>query len=269
MAIFNSLTFDGINSLEFGIYVTGSAVWNAPERDVSMIVIPGRNGNLALDNGRFENIEVTYPAGVFADSMEEYAEKIRAFRNQLVSRYNYVKLYDTYNPDEYRLALYKSGLEANPVRYNSAAEFDITFECKPQRFLKEGDEEAPLTEDGYLITHSGAYIVTHNGRNILVKKGLGKLVNPTEFASQPLIIAKGTGTIGIGNQIITITGTATQTIYIDCESMEIYTKQGPIITPASSLVSFNTNEFPTIPPGESGFNYTTSSVQIIPRWWRL
>lgn len=269
MAVFNKLIFDGIDSMEYGVYITGSSVWNAPERDVTMIAIPGKNGNLALDNGRYENIEVTYPAGVYATSMADYAEKIRAFRNQLVSRYNYVKLYDTYNPDEYRLALYKSGLEADPVAYNTAAEFDITFECKPQRFLTEGDEDYPVYEDGLLIDHQGRYIVTHNGDNILVAKGATKIINPTEFPSQPLIIVTGTGTVGIGDQIITITGSATQVLYIDCETMEIYTKQGSILTPASSLVTFNKNEFPTIPPGEVGFNNTVKKVQIIPRWWRL
>jgi hypothetical protein len=34
MAVFKSLTFDGINSLNYGIYITGEAVYNAPERAV-------------------------------------------------------------------------------------------------------------------------------------------------------------------------------------------------------------------------------------------
>ena len=62
MAIDNSITFGGINSADFGIYISGEGVFNAPQRDVEMISVPGRNGAIALDRGRFQNIEVTYPA---------------------------------------------------------------------------------------------------------------------------------------------------------------------------------------------------------------
>ena len=62
--IFKSLEFDGESSKGYGVYITGAAVYNAPEREVEMITIPGRNGSFALDHGRFQNIEVTYPAGI-------------------------------------------------------------------------------------------------------------------------------------------------------------------------------------------------------------
>ena len=86
MAIFRSLTFDGVNSLDYGIYITGEAAYNAPERAVEMVNIPGKNGALALDQGRFENIEVTYHAGCFADNQAEFAEKVMRFRKVLASR---------------------------------------------------------------------------------------------------------------------------------------------------------------------------------------
>ena len=43
---------------------------------------------------------------------------------------------------------------------------------------------------------------------------------------------------------------------------------GGIKMPAYSRVAFNTGEFPTIPPGESGLSHTTTVV-IIPKWWRI
>ena len=54
--IFKRLYFDGQSSGTYGVYITGEAVYNAPARDVEMVTIPGRNGQLALDKGRFENI---------------------------------------------------------------------------------------------------------------------------------------------------------------------------------------------------------------------
>ena len=64
MAIYKGFIFDGINSLDYGIYITGEAVYNAPERDVEMISIPGRNGEFALDNGRFNNIRLHITRGL-------------------------------------------------------------------------------------------------------------------------------------------------------------------------------------------------------------
>jgi len=243
MAIFKSLTINGVNSLDYGIYITGEAVYNAPERAVEMITIPGKDGALALDQGRFENVELTYPAGCFADSQSDFASKIAQFRNVLASTYRYARLTDEYHPDEYRLALFKSGLKADPVRYGTAAEFDITFDCKPQRFLTSGEAIRAIT----------------SGSNI---------TNPTLFPSKPLIIANGSGNIGIANQLISISD-VTGDIYIDCDSMEIYTLSGVVPSGASSHVSFNSNDFPTIPAGTSRITFTTNSVRIQPRWWRL
>lgn len=169
-AMYKSLTFDGKTSREYGVYITGQAVYNAPERDVEMITIPGRNGSFALDNGRFQNITVTYPAGIFADNEADFAQAVSDFRNYLCSRKGYCRLTDEYNPNEYRMAVYKSGLDVDPAQLR-AGEFEITFECKPQRWLTSGET---------------ATAVANNGT----------LTNPTLFDSQPLLAIKGYGTIG-------------------------------------------------------------------------
>lgn len=177
-AIFRGLTFDGENSKDYGIYITGTGVYNAPERDVEMIAIPGRNGNFAHDNGRFANVEVTYHCGLFGPSQEDFAEAISDFRNMLMSRRGYVRLTDDYNADEYRMAIYKSGLEvtADAVR---AGEFDLVFDCKPQRFLTSGETAVSLA--------SGATIT-----------------NPTLFDAHPLLSFEGLGDVNIGDNTITV-----------------------------------------------------------------
>ena len=107
-AIFKTLTFDGRSSSEFNVYITGEGVFNAPERAVEMISIPGRNGAFALDYGRFENIEVTYNCGIAGDDDADFASAISDFRNWLCSRNGYVRLTDDYNAGEYRMAVYKT-----------------------------------------------------------------------------------------------------------------------------------------------------------------
>lgn len=172
-SLFKGFVFDGVDSRDYGVYISGDAVFNAPERDVEMIEIPGRNGAFALDKGRFSNIEVTYPAGLFGNSEADFAAGINALRNALASRKGYCRLEDDYNPNEYRMAVYKSGLDVTPARLK-AGQFDIVFECKPQRFLKSGETEQTVTSGG-------------------------TLTNPTLFEAKPLIEAKGYGNIFIND----------------------------------------------------------------------
>ena len=169
-AIYKAMTIDGESSRTYGVYITGQAVYNAPQREVEMISIPGRNGQLALDKGRFENIEVTYPAGIYADTEADFAEAVSNFRNYLCSRDGYVRIEDEYNPNEYRMGVYKSGLEVTPAMLK-AGEFEITFDCKPQRWLKSG-ETAVTVDSGDVIS------------------------NPTLFESSPMLEVDGYGTIG-------------------------------------------------------------------------
>lgn len=177
-AIYKTLTFDGVSSGTYGVYITGKAVYNAPKREVEMISIPGRNGSFALDHGRFENLEVTYPAGIFADNEADFAQAISDFRNFLCSRTGYCRLEDGYNTSEYRMAVYKNGLEVNPAQLK-AGEFDITFECMPQRWLTEGETKITVA-DGDTIT------------------------NPTMFDASPLLEVEGYGRISINGDTITI-----------------------------------------------------------------
>lgn len=177
-AIYKSLSFDGVESRNFGVYITGEAVYNAPQRDVEMISIPGRSGTFALDKGRFENIEVTYPAGIFADNEADFAQAVSDFRNYLCSRNGYCRLVDEYNPEEYRMAIYKSGLDVSPAQLK-AGEFDITFDCKPQRWLTSG-EAAVEVSDGDTLT------------------------NPTLFESSPLLEMEGSGSVSFNGYSIDI-----------------------------------------------------------------
>ena len=186
-AIYKALKFDNVSSRTYGVYITGEAVYNAPKRDVEMITIPGRNGTFALDNGRFENIEVTYPAGIYAETEADFRQAISDFRNFLCSRKGYVRLSDEYNPGEYRMAVYKSGLDVDPAMLR-AGEFTITFDCKPQRWLTSGETAVAITsgdtltnptlfESGPLLEATGYGVIEFNGyETLLEQEPIGDLV---------------------------------------------------------------------------------------------
>lgn len=178
IAPYKTFTFDGKSSADFGVYLTGEGVFNAPERAVEMLEIPGRNGKFALDQGRFENIEVTYKAGMFDVTEANFASKIEAFRNWLCSKVGYVRLSDDYNPNEYRMAVYSKGVKVDHD-FLIAGEFEITFNCKPQRWLTSGETAVSVASGG-------------------------TLTNPTLFDASPLLEVYGYGDIDIGGQEISI-----------------------------------------------------------------
>lgn len=182
MVNWGKIIFGGVDSSDYGIYISGEAVYNAPQRAVEFVDVPGRNGAIAIDQGRFNNITVTYPSGTFGKTQEEFREAVSNFRNAIMSLRGYQKLEDTYHPEEYRIAVYVSGLEVSPTNYGHAGEFDITFECKPQRWLACGDYPIPV--------NSGQF-----------------MDNPTPFESNPILLSSGYGminfngfSIGLENQ---------------------------------------------------------------------
>lgn len=169
IAPYKTFTFDGVSSADYGVYITGEGVFNAPERAVEMVDIPGRNGSYALDQGRFGNIEVTYTAGMVDDSETNFADRLANVRNWLCSKKGYVRLEDDYNPDEYRMAVYSSGISVEHADLRTG-EFEISFDCKPQRWLTSGET---------------ATAVANNGT----------LTNPTRFDAEPLLVVKGSGSL--------------------------------------------------------------------------
>ena len=135
----NSIIFGGINSADYNVWISGSSAFSAPERDVEFVSVPGRNGDLLIDNGRWNNIKLTYPAFI----PKGFDDLVDDFRTEIMKLRGYQRLEDTYHPDEYRLASFNYGLNPKNISaFLRTGEFDLTFNCKPQRFLKIG--ETPL-----------------------------------------------------------------------------------------------------------------------------
>lgn len=139
MAEYNSFTYDEIKSSDFGVYIGGEKTFDAPSLRGQSIEIPGRNGNVFISSDSYENVELVYPSFNFEPDLETFRSKLAKLRNALSSRASYKRLTDTLHPDEFRMAVFRDGFEVKPIKYNTAAEFDIVFDCKPQRFLKSGE----------------------------------------------------------------------------------------------------------------------------------
>ena len=271
MGLINTLTFDGLNSADYDVFIAGDGAFDSPERRGEMVTIPGRNGTLFIDEDSFENITVTYPAFIGEKSHDKFRTKLRDLRSDFGARKTYKKLTDTYNPDEFRLAVFHNGIETDPKCNVRAGSFNISFDCKPQRFLNSG--EIPVT-------------YTANG----------EITNPTPFAASPLLKVTGNGLITIGDYQVSVTGNE-GTFWIDSELMEAYipaaevykwTDEGEeiitdehgfdlefangLVYPANMLkyVTFKNHLFPKIEPGIQPVELSgITELVIIPRWWLL
>lgn len=137
MRSLNTLMFGDINFRDYGVEISGPGVYNAPERDITKYEVPGRNGDLIQDNGRFKNITVTYNCNV----TEDFAKRADALRQALKAKIGYQELWDSYHPNEYRMGILTSGIEFAVGALMQSGTFDITFDCKPQRFDTEEIEE--------------------------------------------------------------------------------------------------------------------------------
>lgn len=177
--LYKGFTFGDVSSKDYGVYITQEAAYNAPDRDVEVVEIAGRNGAYILDKGRFKNITVSYKCGIALDDEQSFESAIRTFRNALASKAGkYVRLEDEYNPNEYRQAAFLGGIEVD-MADRRAGEFTVSFDAMPQRFLKSGETAVEVA----------------NG---------GTITNPTLFESHPLLMTKGYGNITIGTDVIDI-----------------------------------------------------------------
>lgn len=177
-ARYEGFIFDGENSRDYGVYVQDVEVFGAPTRDVEMISIPGRDGEYAMDNGRFNNIQIKYVCALGADSQSDFNTAISDLRNWLASKKGYKRLEDEINTGEYRMAVFKDGLEV-PTLNKKTGTFDVVFDCKPQRFLKSGETAVSVSSGG-------------------------TITNPTFFDAKPLLQVWGYGDIDINGGTISI-----------------------------------------------------------------
>lgn len=237
---FNDVIFDEQSLSDFGVHVSGDYVFSAPERVYETVEVPGRNGSLHMDGGRFKSITLRYPAFILGN----FSANVSAFRNFMLSRVGAKRLEDSYHPDEFRKAVYKGPLDIEAILLQGS-NFEIEFECSGERFLKDGEIERTFTE-------------------------VGTIFNPTYFSARPLIRVYGTGTVEIGENSITITEHPYKYIDIDCALMDAYYDA----TNCNRYVSFaipSGKNYVELNPGENGigFDGDVTSVTIWPRWWTV
>ena len=231
--------FNGISSKDLHIQVQTEPDYDFPEKDYEVIHVPGRNGDIVIDQGSWQNVSRKYNLAMDAGKIS-YTEVASKLVQWLHSASGYARLEDSYEPDFYRMAMYKDSGSISNI-YNKAGQIEIEFTCKPQRYFKSG-------EIADIFTTSTEYR------------------NTTDFPAKPLIKIHGSGSgmVKIGAYTVTINDILDGMV-VDSEQQDTYKDQ----TNCNSKVSIT--EYPKLIAGNNAIYISggVTSIEIIPRWWTL
>lgn len=233
------IVYNGKSSKDYSILVEHPPGYEYPEKDLEITHVPGRNGDIVFDTGSYQNVDRAYEIAVPA-IRERYEVMANKISEWLHSAKTYARLEDTYEPEYYRMALYK---ESNVVEclLRGAGRATINFNCKPQRFLKSGEEKFNYTNSGSIF-------------------------NPTGFNSLPRIKLTTTGAtqFSINSNVIQIKSACTDLV-IDSNIQDCY---AGTLNKNNIVTLF---EFPQLQPGINTINFVSgiTNLEIIPNWWTL
>ena len=239
-----NIIFDGYNFEDYGVVVSGSGTWNMPERRTVKDTIPGRHGALITEAGEFENVEIPYPAWIahgFAEKYEEFTRMLAMHTDK------YYRLEDTYHPDYYRMARVVPGITPETGTLNRSGSFTVAFDCKPQKWLRSGEEAVDVSAG---------------------RQGI-KLFNPTPYDAKPLITAPQDVEITFSS---TEGGVARLYTYPTAYAPWANIVYDADIEEATDSDGFGANEFVsqtnaiTLKPGLN-YIWATKDIKIAPRWY--
>lgn len=234
------IMFNGVSSEDYGILVEHPPGYQTPERNYEVTHIPGRNGDVLYDTGSYNNAERTYEIA-FGNLIDNYFTQASRVSQWLHEPVGYARLEDSYEPDVYRMGYFKDSVDFENI-LSHAGRATIKFDCKPQRYLKIGEDTVNVV----------------NNTNVF---------NPTVNVAKPLIkmTVSGSGTISTNGGHITFLGVPYGTeIIVDTETMNA--REG--MNNANRYIVFD-GDFLTLTPGDNVFTVSASikNVEVIPRWW--
>jgi len=255
-----TLIFNGVSTLDLGVVIQTPPVYEFPSKRFDVVQIQGRNGDLIIDKNSFNNVNREYNLASVFRKNDSFIENVRVLVDWLSSASGYARLEDSYEPDYFRLAMYRSGGQL-PNFYDQATAMIVKFECKPQRFLKSGEIQLDVDFTGIWV----------------------EIINPTKYVALPEIeIVGGFTYIDVANGVdhnnpdgltrVTLDdpSIAVETIIIDSDLQDAYTPTKYV----NNEISIS-NGFVTLQPGSNWIKINpivgdgTTSVKIKPRWWVL
>lgn len=226
-------------SSDFNVYLSDAGVYGVAERDVEAVSIPGKSGDLIMDNGRYKNCKISYPCII----IDNFDTNFSALINFLVTQEGYFRLEDSFHPEYFMYARYAGGTEPKSVvNEGTWGKFILEFDRKPQKYLVEGEDVITITANTAILSNSNQ-------------------------VAKPLIRAYGTGSFSIGGVSVQITSANSYTD-IDCDLQECY--KDTLATNCNGNVILTNGKFPELVLGANSITLSgITRLDITPRWWKL
>lgn len=238
------IIWNGVSSESVDVIVQHHPARILPKRKIEKVSVPGRNGDLIFSQDAFENVEQEYDIAISANTLDLMSTSIRVGQ-WLLSPKGYCELEDSYDPEIYRMAYYSGSSDIVNI-LNLAGTANITFDCKPQRFLK-----------------------AYKNRWVTFNEETNEYINPTKFISLPLIRILGSGRCdaNVGGYDISVSN-VNGYVDIDCELMDCFC--GNINMNGNTTLG-SLDAFPKLQAGKNNVSFSrgTTAIKIQPRWWIL
>lgn len=252
-----NLKFGDKSTKDLGLVIQFKPNYTFPERDVQIEHIPGRNGDLMIDNGCYQNVTRTYSVAAIFNPAEGFVQSATKLVEWLTKQKGYQRLEDSYEPEVYRKAMFNSGGTLQNI-YDKATVLEISFDCKPQRFLKEG--EVP-------IEFTGSQALLENP-TVETAEPLIKIYDLPTQQDDSVVLASVLDNDGKAVSLMTLTGIPSDHLYIDSEKQEVYSDSKDL----DSYVNLNGYSFPKLGRGETTIkigSYKQHSYGAIPSYSSL
>lgn len=243
--------FNGVSAESMGLRIERYPDIPEPRKRLTSVSVAGRNGDLHISDGSYENVTIRYEVWWKNDKVHNFntgtqaREIFRWLNNAPVG----ARLEDTYNPGVFRTATFAGGTKIDDIRGRYGRTV-LEFDCSPQVWL------GGIHSDGVTFTKSLTGID-------------GLLPNPTPNPTKPLIRIVGSvgGRLQIGDSGMTIRfpGMDTHEFWIDCEEMEAWEIVDGQEVPSNALI--DDLDFIQIQPGANEVTFP-SSFETVTIWTR-
>jgi phage-related protein len=228
---------DGIDARSAGIQLQAPIEFSEAVPIVEAQTIPGRNGDLIWETGSYENRGASASCFCLQKDVEKAISSAGRF---LMGKKGYRRLETSDDPDHYWMARVENSPQI-AMRLRTLAPFEIGFDCKPQRFVKAGENPVVFIANGSLFNQYGQialpFITLHG---------------------------QGAGRLTIGDCVVDVKA-LDGTLYLDSDTQNAYNDKG------NQNLNINAPVFPVLVDGEIpiAFSGGIERVEIIPRWWEL
>lgn len=234
--------YNGRKSTEFGIRIQNSIAYPSPEADVEIEEMPGRDGDLIIDNERFKSMPFSIPIRVNTregETLNELASKISGW---LKSDLGFHPLKLSTEPDYYHEAIQIEGFNIEET-IRDFGRTVINFNLNPNK---------KATKSEWIELTSGDVIENKHNRK-----------------AKPIITIKGTGDLDLkknGQDWLSLREIDTE-ITIDSNLKSVYRGERPQY---NKMVDLDEGSFPLLEPGENEITWDgaegITEIKIEPRW---